>query len=85
MAAFGLLPGLAFASVPAVAPTPALAALTYGAIAQFGNIGTFAGTPLFAAFYTHMGWPGGAVFCVVICLAGIACAAAFRNAMRGVT
>lgn len=81
MAAFGLLPGFAFASVPAVAPSPALAALTYGAIAQFGNVGTFIGTPVFAALYGALGWPGGALFGVVTSLAGIACAAALHRAM----
>jgi predicted MFS family arabinose efflux permease len=82
MAAFGLLPGFTFASVPAIAPTPALAALTYGAIAQFGNVGTFVGTPIFAALYGRMGWTGGALFCFTVCLAGIACAALLRTAMK---
>ena len=82
MAAFGLLPGFTFASVPAIAPTPALAALTYGAIAQFGNVGTFVGTPIFAALYGRMGWTGGALFCFIVCLAGIACAALLHSAMK---
>ena len=82
MASFGLLPGFTFASVPAVAPTPALAALTYGAIAQFGNVGTFLGTPVFAAFYDVMGWQGGALFFTVICLTGVACAMRLNRSMR---
>lgn len=82
MASFGLLPGFTFASVPAVAPTPALAALTYGAIAQFGNVGTFLGTPVFAAFYDVMGWRGGAVFFAVTCFAGVACAMRLNRSMR---
>lgn len=82
MASFGLLPGFTFASVPAVAPTPALAALTYGAIAQFGNVGTFLGTPVFAGFYGVMGWPGGVMFFTVICIAGVACATRLNRSMR---
>lgn len=81
MAAFGLLPGLAFAHVPQVAPTPALAALTYGAIAQFGNVGTFLGTPLFAVFYSLIGWTGGALFIVTTSLTGIALAAMLRRSL----
>jgi predicted MFS family arabinose efflux permease len=71
---FGLMPGFVFSNVPSVAPTPALAALTYGAIAQFGNVGTFAGTPIFAVAYQSIGWPGIAGFVVIMCIAGMAIA-----------
>jgi predicted MFS family arabinose efflux permease len=64
MAAFGLLPGFCFANIPKVAPGDAKAALAYSAIAQFGNVGTFIGTPLFAWCFTIGGWPGGASFVV---------------------
>lgn len=71
MAAYGLMPGFVFAHVPHVAPTMALAALTYGAIAQFGNLGTFAGTPLFAMLHAGFGWMGGFSFVAATCAAGL--------------
>ena len=82
MASFGLLPGFVFANVPLVAPTPVLAALTYGAIAQFGNVGTFLGTPIFAASYDRFGWTGIGAFIAGASLAGIAMAATLKGAMK---
>ncbi len=70
MAAFGLMPGFVFANVPTVAPGPAAATLTYGAIAQFGNVGTFAGTPILAVSIDTLGWQGAALFFAAICVAG---------------
>jgi predicted MFS family arabinose efflux permease len=78
MAAFGLMPGFVFANVPGAAATPERAALAYGAIALFGNVGTFSGTPLFAASYQAGGWP--AVFGVIaaLCVIGVLLAASVR-------
>ena len=81
MAGYGLMPGFVFANVPTVAPTPARAALAYGAIAQFGNVGTFTGTPLFAALYQTLGWPGGAVFVAGLAAGGIALAWTLKERM----
>ena len=78
MAMFGLLPGFVFANVPLIAPTPDRAALTYGAIAQFGNVGTFLGTPLFAIAYKSAGWTGGALFVSLAALVGIGLASRLR-------
>jgi predicted MFS family arabinose efflux permease len=75
MACFGLMPGFVFASVPSVGTTPQLAALTYSAIALFGNAGTFLGTPVFAWARELAGWWGGAVFVIIMCVAGTALAA----------
>jgi hypothetical protein len=72
MIAFGLMPGLVFVHVPQIAPTPALAAMTYGGIAQFGNFGTFSGTPLMAAFYGWGGWAGAALLVGLVSALGIA-------------
>lgn len=72
MIAFGLMPGFVFVTVPEVAPGSSRAAMTYGGIAQFGNLGTFSGTPLFAFFYGQAGWLGGTVFMLLVCLAGMA-------------
>ena len=82
MAGFGLIPGFIFANVPTVAPTPARAALAYGAIAQFGNVGSFAGTPVFAAAYQGMGWPGGAVFVVSAAVVGLGLALLLRSSLK---
>ncbi len=71
MAGFGLVPGFVFANVPRVAPAPERAALAYGAIAQFGNVGTFAGTPAFASAYTVAGWRGGAAYVCVVAVLGL--------------
>ncbi len=82
MIAFGMMPGYVFVTVPDVAPTQARAAMTYGGIAQFGNLGTFSGTPLFAFAYGQAGWPGGMVFVSLVCLAGIAATIALVAAMN---
>jgi predicted MFS family arabinose efflux permease len=71
MACFGLLPGLAFANMGNVAPTPERATLAYSAIALFGNLGTFLGTPLLAQMHTSWSWPGVALVLSLICMAGV--------------
>lgn len=83
MAGFGLVPGFIFANMPNVAPNAQRAALTYGAIAQFGNVGTFAGTPAFAFLYSHFGWTGGGLFVAGVALIGIALAVMLRRALGG--
>jgi MFS transporter, DHA1 family, inner membrane transport protein len=75
MAGFGLLPGFVFSTVPEVAADPARAALAYGAIALFGNIGTFCGTPLFAFARDHLDWHGGSVMIFLASFIGIGLAA----------
>lgn len=82
MIAFGLMPGYVFVTVPEVAADGARASMTYGGIAQFGNLGTFAGTPLFAFAFDVAGWPGGVVFVLCVCLAGIVATLALVSAMR---
>jgi predicted MFS family arabinose efflux permease len=82
MIAFGMMPGYVFVTVPGVAPDAARAAMTYGGIAQFGNLGTFSGTPLFAFAYGQAGWPGGTIFVIVVCLAGVAATLALVVAIR---
>ena len=81
MAGFGLVPGFVFANMPNVAPNAQRAALTYGAIAQFGNVGTFAGTPAFAFLYSHFGWTGGGMFVAGVALTGIGLAVMLRRAL----
>lgn len=81
MACFGLLPGFAFANIPTIAKSPSQAALTYSAIALFGNVGTFFGTPTFAAAHQYYGWNGGAIFVAVVCLVGVGLAFALASAV----
>lgn len=82
MAGFGLVPGFVFANMPRVAPTPERAALTYGALAQFGNVGTFAGTPIFAAAFEHFGWAGGGAFISLAALGGLVLTTLLTRAIR---
>ena len=82
MIAFGMMPGYVFVTVPQVAPDAARGAMTYGGIAQFGNLGTFAGTPLFAFAFGQAGWPGGTMFVGVVCLLGIAATIALAAALE---
>jgi MFS transporter, DHA1 family, inner membrane transport protein len=82
MIAFGIMPGYVFVTVPDVAPDAARAAMTYGGIAQFGNLGTFSGTPLFAFAYGQAGWPGGTAFVVLASLAGIGLTLALTGAIK---
>jgi MFS transporter, DHA1 family, inner membrane transport protein len=82
MIAFGMMPGYVFVAVPEVAPDATRAAMTYGGIAQFGNLGTFSGTPLFAFAYGQAGWLGGTAFAVLVSIAGVAATLALAAAIR---
>lgn len=82
MIVFGLMPGFVFVTVPSVAPDASSAAMTYGGIAQFGNLGTFLGTPMFAFAYGMAGWQGGVMFIGLVCIAGIAATLALVSAMK---
>jgi len=68
----GCVQGATFATIPLVA-SDRMAALTHGAFAQTGNIGSFLGPPVFAAAAVAGGWPAGAIPTVIVCVAGIAC------------
>ncbi len=82
MIAFGMMPGYVFTAVPDVAPDATRAAMTYGGIAQFGNLGTFSGTPLFAFAFGQAGWLGGTAFIVLVSLAGIAATIALTGSLQ---
>ncbi|MCP2257457.1 putative arabinose efflux permease, MFS family [Streptoalloteichus tenebrarius] len=69
----GLVQGATFATIPVVA-SDRMAALAHGAFAQGGNVGSFAGPPLFAAVLTWTGgWAANGVVTAVGCAAGVAC------------
>jgi MFS transporter, DHA1 family, inner membrane transport protein len=70
MACFGLLPGLAFANMPRIAPTADRAILAYSGFALFGNLGTFLGTPLLAQVNSDAGWIGVAATLTLLCALG---------------
>lgn len=75
----GLVAGGGFAAVPALNGADADRALANGALAQLGNIGTFAGTPVLAALGVGASLP----MAVAVGLAGAgATALAYRAAAR---
>ena len=53
--ALGLVQGASFAAIPALNDSPADRAQAAGAIAQLGNVGTTAGTPLLGALVAGLG------------------------------
>jgi len=67
--AIGLVPGASFANVPALNEDPADQARANGAIAQLGNIGTAASTPVFAAAVVF-GFEGLALVAVAVSAVG---------------
>lgn len=80
MGAGGVVAGAGFAAVPWLNPEPSDRALANGALAQLGNVGTFAGTPLLAALGPGASLPMAAV----LGLAGAALAGlAYRAARAG--
>ncbi len=82
MACFGLLPGLAFANMPRVARSPEQTTLGFSAIALFGNLGTFLGTPLLAMFLEAGGWTSVALVLATISVAGAGLGWALERATR---
>lgn len=70
-AAMGIVQGASFASIPQLNPLPADRVLAAGAIAQLGNLGTSAGTPLLALVLLHAGAAGLAAFLIGFALLGI--------------
>jgi MFS family permease len=75
----GVVAGAGFAAVPWLNDRDADRALANGALAQLGNVGTFAGTPILAA----IGAGGAVPMAIVIGLVGAVCTAiAYRAAGR---
>lgn len=71
MLTLGMIPGAAFAQVPALNPDSADQARANGAIAQLGNLGTASSTPLFAATLS-LGLAGPALLTAALAGLGIA-------------
>ncbi len=65
MGVSGMIAGAGFAAVPWLNPADTDRALSNGALAQLGNIGTFTGTPLFAALGLGAHLPVAIVVCLV--------------------
>lgn len=82
MACFGLLPGLAFANMPRVARSPEQTTLGFSAIALFGNLGTFLGTPLLAFVLSAGGWAAVALTLAAISVVGAGLGWALERATR---
>lgn len=68
----GLVQGASFASIPELNQTSDDRAMSAGAIAQLGNLGTSSGTPVLAAVLAGQGPWGLALVAVMACLLGIA-------------
>lgn len=75
----GLVPGACFAAIPFWNPTAADRALSTGAIAQMGNVGTGVGTPLFAVVLGLAGVAGLIWVLLLLSLAGLAMVLALRG------
>ena len=79
--ATGAIAGAGFAAVPWLNPAPGDRARANGGMAQIGNVGTFAGTPLMAAALTlGGGWV--IATALAICLLGAGATAAVYRAAR---
>ncbi len=70
-AAVGIVQGASFAALAQLNPRAEDRALGSGAIAQLGNLGTTAGTPLLALILAKLGVNGMTVFLVVFFALGI--------------
>ena len=81
--ATGLLAGGNFAAVPALNDDPADQALANGGMAQLGNVGTFAGTPLLGAAFAAGGPTAMLAAVAGLCAVGaIVSATLYRRAAR---
>ncbi|MGR3484727.1 MAG: MFS transporter [Paracoccaceae bacterium] len=77
----GALAGANFAAIPELNRDPADQALANGGMAQMGNVGTFTGTPLFAAAFAVLALDGLMLTAVAICGVGaLAAGFAYRRA-----
>lgn len=70
-AALGISQGASFAAVPQLNPQPGGQAQAAGAIAQLGNLGTTAGTPLLAWLIAGQGVTGLMLFVLLPSLSGV--------------
>ena len=75
----GLVPGASFAAIPYFNTESTAVARANGAMAQLGNVGTTAGTPLFAWGLAQVGPAGLSGLTVVLSLAGAAALWAIRQ------
>jgi predicted MFS family arabinose efflux permease len=69
--ALGIVQGASFSSIPQLNADDGDQSLASGAVAQLGNLGTTAGTPVLAALIAGFGVAGVVGFAVPLCLGGI--------------
>jgi DHA1 family inner membrane transport protein len=69
--ALGIVQGASFSSIPQLNADDGDRSLASGAVAQLGNLGTTAGTPVLAALIAGFGAAGVVGFAVPLCLGGI--------------
>jgi len=70
-AALGIVQGASFAAIPQLNAGQEERSLAAGAVAQLGNLGTTAGTPMLAALIAGFGVAGVVGFALPLCLGGI--------------
>jgi DHA1 family inner membrane transport protein len=68
--ALGIVQGASFSSIPQLNAEEGDRSLASGAVAQLGNLGTTAGTPMLAALIAGFGVAGVVGFAVPMCLGG---------------
>ncbi len=73
MISLGVVPGGAFAAIPAFNEARAAQSEANGAMAQLGNIGTSLGTPIYALALTQAGGAGMAGLTILLCGCGALC------------
>lgn len=82
MLSTGVVAGSVFAMVPAINGVAQDQARANGAISQMGNVGTSAGTPLFAFALAAFGFAGLSALVVALSLCGIAILVFFGRMLR---
>jgi predicted MFS family arabinose efflux permease len=77
-----LIPAASFAAIPYFNDAATDRARATGGIAQLGNVGTTAGTPIFVLVYDQVGLAGVCITIALFCTVGIVCTAWLRAKIK---